>query len=67
MKTLRLKLTKKQIYDIREFVSETYPEGCGKKFWLLAEPFITEFNEKLKIALLTEKEGYEINKVFKKL
>ena len=62
-----LKLTNKLLYDIRKIVEESgYPANCGKNFWLIS-PVITEFHEKLDVVVLTEKEGYEILRVIKRL
>ena len=62
-----LKLTNKQLYDIRKFVEESgYPANCGKNFWLIS-PVITEFEEKLDVVVLKEKEGYKLNKVISEM
>ena len=67
MKRMILKLTNKQLYDIRKFVEESgYPAHCGKHFWLIS-PVITEFQEKLDVVVLTEKEGYKVKKVISEM
>ena len=71
MKCLRLKLTNKQLYDIRKFVSDNgFPEGCsvnGKHFGLISQPFINDFRERLDIVFLTEKEFNILDKIIKKM
>jgi len=67
MKRIILKLTNKQLYNIRKFIEESgYPAGCGKHFWLVS-PVITEFEDKLDVVVLTEKEGYRLQKVIREL
>ena len=68
MKQIVLKLTQKQLCDIRKFVEDNgYVFGCGKNFWLVSEPVIGEFREHFNIILLTYKEGITINNAIKKL
>ena len=68
MKKIEIELTKRQIYKIREFIHNNgYLERSGKHFYLLTEPVIADFREKLKIILLTEKQGIELQKVFEKM
>ena len=67
-KKLTLPLTKKQIYKIREFVVENgYNENCGKPFYLLVQPMVRDFNEKLDVLLLTVTQGDKLYKIFKKM
>ena len=62
---LILKLTKRQTYLIREYVAKNgYEENSGKNFWLISQPIIRDFEERLDILLLTKAEGNKINKVF---
>ena len=60
-KKLTIKLTKKQIYQIREFVDKNgYQEGCGKQFCLLTQPIIKDFDEHLDVLLFSDANGLKI-------
>lgn len=71
MKHLELALTKIQIYKIREWVAKNgYPEGCGLKgkyFYLITQPIIKVFEQRLDVMLLTQKQGEKLKKIFQKM
>ena len=67
MKLLEIHLTKKQIYQIREYASKNgYPEGCGlqgKHFYLLTQPIVKDWEQRLDVILLSEKQGKKLKAV----
>jgi len=68
VESLTISLTKRQIYQIREYVTKNgYEENCGKEFWLIMQPVVREFRERLEVLLLTKTQGRKLEKVFKQI
>ena len=67
MKRLEIHLTKKQIYQIREYASKNgYPENCGlqgKHFYLITQPVVKDWEDRLDVVLLNERQGKKLQKV----
>lgn len=68
MKIEELKLTKRQLFKIREAVERHgYGEFSGKKFALLTQPVINVFKERLDIVLLTPEQYCKTVKFIKQI
>lgn len=68
IKKIIIPITQKQTCLIREYVAKNgYKKHSGKRFYLIAQPVVRDFNERLDIILLNEAEGDKLQKVFKKM
>ncbi len=68
IKKIIIPITKKQTYLIREYVAKNgYKEHCGKNFWLIAQPVINDFRERMDILLLTKTDGIKLQRFMRKM